>query len=180
MATFSRVTPTGWSQGDNSSSYSRASPAGWEQETVSVSSITLTSGTDTQSHASSTVVIYKFPVQPGTDVTTTGWTSTAGSLSAAINEFPSDDASYINSPWIDGGQGPAITTLDQPLPAGTWGITVRAKATLATSQVRIHLLDSSNTILGTSSWQTLTTSYADYALNITTSVVATRIQYEVQ
>lgn len=32
MATFSRVTPTGWLQGDNSSGYSRVAPTGWFQQ----------------------------------------------------------------------------------------------------------------------------------------------------
>lgn len=31
MADYSRVTPTGWSQGDDASDASRATPTGWEQ-----------------------------------------------------------------------------------------------------------------------------------------------------
>lgn len=31
MAAFSRVTPTGWSQGDDTSASSRVTPGGWEQ-----------------------------------------------------------------------------------------------------------------------------------------------------
>jgi hypothetical protein len=32
MAAFSRVTPRGWSQGDDAAAYSRVTPRGWEQE----------------------------------------------------------------------------------------------------------------------------------------------------
>lgn len=39
MAIFSRVTPTGWSQGDDTTSFSRVTPTGWEQVTSSTTTV---------------------------------------------------------------------------------------------------------------------------------------------
>jgi hypothetical protein len=129
-----------------------------------------------QTFKAATVSIYR----PGSDVTTTGWVaSTGGTYYSLIDEVSYDDADYITSPTVGSGS-PITMGLTGSVPAGTYDVRVRVKRTGSTGQVKVHLLDSSNTDLGSSSWQTLTTSFASYTLSVTTTGTATRVRIEVQ
>lgn len=128
--------------------------------------------------------------RPGSDITTTGWYGTPDNVTkyANIDEASASDTDYITSPPVTGTVDPITfgikdqTGNPNTLPVGTWDVTVRANygEGLTASQVKVTLLDSGGASVGTSAWQTVTTSYADYTLSITTTGIAARIRIEVQ
>jgi hypothetical protein len=119
--------------------------------------------------------------RPNSDVTTTGWTPSQGSLLyPMINEVLPDDANWINSPVVDGSPGPAVMGVNNSLSTGTITVRVRAKRLAGAGQFRILLQDSSGSTVGTSSWQVLTTSIANYSLDVVTSGTTARVRIEVQ
>jgi hypothetical protein len=127
---------------------------------------------------SSTVVSIS---RPTADVFRTGWTGTPDNtnLYTDINETTFDDASYITSPTITGGE---YTTYDF-LPtqaAGNIDVRFRAWFTGSSAQARIHLLDGSGTLLGTSAWQTVTSTVNPYTASLTTTGISSRVKIEVQ
>jgi hypothetical protein len=119
--------------------------------------------------------------RPGTDVAVTGWTFTAASLAASINEATFSDASYGEAPF---SAGSAITTLDLALAPGSYTISFRGEylvATAASGQFRFTALDGSNTSLGVSSWQAVTSTVAQYDVPITVAGgTAVRLKIEIQ
>lgn len=120
--------------------------------------------------------------RPNSDVTTTGWTASTGSdLYAMIDESIASDTDYITSPDLTSGASTTIHGLTQSLAIGTYTVRFRSeKATAPTRSVRIHLMDGSSTIVGSSGWQAVTASYALYEVSITTSALATRVGIEAQ
>lgn len=119
-------------------------------------------------------------IRPSSDVSVTGWVPSTGTdLFACIDEASYDDADYITSPTVGTGS-PATLGLSQSLAVGTWDVRVRVKKSGSTGQVRIHLVDASDTIQGTSSWQSLSTSLTTYTFSITTTDITTRVRIEVQ
>jgi hypothetical protein len=119
--------------------------------------------------------------RPGTDVAVTGWTFTGASLAASINEPTFSDASYGEAPY---SVGSAITTLDLSLTPGSYTISFRGEylvATAASGQFRFTALDGSNTSLGVSSWQAVTSTVAQYDVPITVAGgTAVRLKIEIQ
>jgi hypothetical protein len=119
--------------------------------------------------------------RPGSDVTVTGWTFTGASLAASINEPTFSDASYGEAPY---SAGSAITTLDLSLAPGSYTISFRGEylvATAASGQFRFTALDGSNTSLGVSSWQAVTSTVAQYDVPITVAGgTAVRLKIEIQ
>jgi hypothetical protein len=114
--------------------------------------------------------------RPGSDIIVNGWTAVgAGSLAAAMAD--ASTANYALSPNLT---DPATEAWDTPLPAGTWDIAVGAARTGASGQVRIVCLDAGGTPVGTSSWQALTATDAEYILSVTTSATSTQFRIEVQ
>jgi hypothetical protein len=121
---------------------------------------------------------------PNSDITVTGWTASSGSsLAAMVGETTLDRGTYITSPdlstsatmsWGDGA-GHAAS-----VPVGTWDVDVDGAYLTTSGQVRIVLLDSGGTAVGTSSWQTLTSSDTTYTLSVTTTGVSTKFRYEIQ
>jgi hypothetical protein len=119
--------------------------------------------------------------RPNADVTTTGWTAEPpGALYSAVDETTADDSDFIISPDLNSTPGPAVLGLDQSAPAGSYTVRFRARRTATVGQVRVALLDSSNTVQGTSGWVTVGNGFAQYTANITTSGTATRVRIEVQ
>ena len=117
--------------------------------------------------------------RPSADVTTSGWVASTGTdFFALIDETSYNDADYFTSPTLGTGS-PITLTLSSSIVAGTYDVRIRAKRTDTVGQVRVLLLDGSNTTMGTSSWQALTTSFASYTLSVTTSGTATRVRIEV-
>jgi hypothetical protein len=118
---------------------------------------------------------------PGSDVSVAGWTFNGASLSASIGETTRDDAFYAEAAY---GVSGAITALTLPLAAGTYVVTFAGEyltATAASGQFRFTALDSSNASLGVSSWQAVTSAYAQYDVPITvTGGTATRLKIEIQ
>lgn len=120
-------------------------------------------------------------VRPSYDVTVTGWTpSTGSSCAACIDETAYDDADYITSPAITGGQGPAVVELDQSFAAGNHTVHLRGKYLISAAQVKVTLLNDSNVAQGNTGWQSLTGAFASYNLPVTTTGAATRAKIEVQ
>lgn len=121
--------------------------------------------------------------QPGSDITVTGWTGSPDNVNlyANIDESTASDTDYVLSPSVSSSPGPAIFGLSpSSLAAGNYTVNLRARRTGSVGQVRALLVNSSGTTVGTSSWQTLTTTYTTYNLAITTTGTAARLRFEVQ
>ena len=118
--------------------------------------------------------------RPNSDVTTTGWTPSQGSLLyPMINEVIPDNSTWIDSPVVDGSPGPAVMGMDNSLSTGTIIVKVRAKKLANTGRFRVILQDSSGNTVGTSSWQSVTSNIRDYALSVATSGTTARVRIEV-
>jgi hypothetical protein len=118
--------------------------------------------------------------RPGSDVSVSNWVFTGSSLSGSINESVRDDTSYAQ---VDYGSADAITTLDISRTPGNHVISFSGEylASLASSgQFRFSLLDSSNAVLGSTAWQAVSSSNAQYDLPVTITGTATRIKIEKQ
>lgn len=117
---------------------------------------------------------------PASDITVAGWTASNGStIASCIGEDTRSDAEWATSPDLTGGSAYFIDGLDGTVPAGTWGASVASDRLGAAGQFRVSLLDASNAVQGTSSWQAVTGSFADYSVSITTTGAATRVKLEV-
>jgi hypothetical protein len=120
-------------------------------------------------------------IRPNSDITTTNWTASAGTvLYDMIDEAVPDDNDYIISPDITASPGPAVFGLNGTLPSGPLQIQIRAKRSYSSGQIRVVLQDSSGNSIGTSSWQTLTSSFTTYTLSVSTSGIVARARIEVQ
>lgn len=120
---------------------------------------------------------------PSSDVTVAGWNVTGPNgttKSAGIGEAVASDTDYIQSPAITGSQGPVIFQLNKSVAAGGLTISVRARLTGTAAQVRALMTNDAGAVQGTSAWQSLTASFSDYTLSVTTTGVSTRIRIEVQ
>ena len=111
--------------------------------------------------------------RPTADVSAVGWTSTAGTLAAAINEAVADDASYITSPALAATVDPYRFSIG-PIAAGTLTKTVRAQRTGSVGDVRLVFLDDGGLEVGASEWQAVTPDWAAYTLDVTTTGTATQ------
>lgn len=119
--------------------------------------------------------------RPVSDITTTGWTASSGVvLFDMIDEVTPSDADYIISPDLNASPGPAVFGIAPTQVTGTYNVRLRGRRTDASGDIRALLLDSSGATVGTSSWQTLTGTFAEYALSITTTGTAQRVQLEVR
>lgn len=128
----------------------------------------------------SITVTPQFPYAPTSDITTTGWIATpAGGFYATLDEVAYDDSDYITSPDLS-SPAPIIMGLPATMPAGTYSISIRAKYTGTSGQVKATLLNDANEAQGASSWQAILSSAGTYELLITTTGDATRIKLEVQ
>ena len=120
--------------------------------------------------------------RPNSDVTVTGWTGDPDNtnLYNNIDETSASDTDFIISPSLGASPGPAVFGLTQSLTAGTYNVRTRARYTGTAGQIRVLLLDSSGTTVGTGSWQALTGSFTTYNLSVTTTGTAARVRLEVQ
>lgn len=116
---------------------------------------------------------------PGSDISVAGWTASTGTdLFACVDETTFDDADYITSP---DSTTSATMGWSSPVPAGTWSLAIRPMFPEGTSgQIRLVMLDSGNSAVGASAWQTLTGAFVTYTLAITTSGVSDRFRLEIQ
>jgi hypothetical protein len=119
--------------------------------------------------------------RPSSDVLTSGWTGVPDNVNLYnnIDESVASDTDFILSPYITGGEN-TIIGFTPSVSAGTWDVRYRADYLSASSQVRIHLLDNSNVVQGSSSWQTVTGTPILYTASVTTTGTATRVKIEVQ
>lgn len=117
--------------------------------------------------------------QPGSDIIVADWVPSTGTdLFACIDETTYDDGDFISSPGIGIPTTMGFTSI---IPSGTYTIEYRSVYEGPNvSQIRIVLLDSSDTIVGTSSWQTQSTAFTTYTSTITTSGDATKFRIETQ
>jgi len=120
--------------------------------------------------------------RPNSDITVTGWVGDPDNVNlyANIDEVTPSDTDFIISPSLGASPGPAIFGISPTLSTGTYDIRFRADRTGASGQIRLLLQDSGGSTVGTSAWQTLTASAAQYTLNVTTSGTASRVRLEVQ
>ena len=118
--------------------------------------------------------------RPSSDVTSPGWSSTAPTLSAAINETVFEDSSFITSPNLINSTAPAVMELDTPLTPGTWAVEIRALKDRDTRSIAVALLTSANNVLATSPSQLLTANYTTYIFTLNITEIATRVRLIVQ
>jgi hypothetical protein len=119
--------------------------------------------------------------RPNSDVLTSGWSYNSNtSFYDAIDEATYNDNDAIISPSLSGTPGPITFGLNNSLDAGTYDISVRARKTDTTGDIRIKLLNSAGTVVGTSSWQPLTIIYNTSVLSVTTTSTASRVSIEVR
>lgn len=120
--------------------------------------------------------------RPSSDITVTGWSGSPDNtaLYTNIDETTASETDYIMSPSVSDSPGPAIFGIFPSLASGSYTIKVRARRTGSVGQVRALLLDGSGTTVGTSSWQSLTTSATTYDLAVITTGTAARLRFEVQ
>ena len=117
--------------------------------------------------------------RPGSDLIVNGWTPSTGSdLFAMLDETTLDRGDYITSPNLTSPVTMGWTS--GPLAAGTYDIAVDFDRTGATGQLRIVLLDSGGSAVGTSSWQAAPASAATTTFNVTTTGASDRFRIEVQ
>jgi hypothetical protein len=110
-------------------------------------------------------------IRPLTDVTTSGWTKTAGAgtYSAAVNEVSVDDTSYDESPAT-----PSASVIEWKLAAGSYPgstaghtVTVRMEQVSASSTSVVCALVQGTTVISSSTFTGLTTSFVDYSWTLT-------------
>ena len=116
---------------------------------------------------------------PGSDISVAGWTPSTGTdLFACVDETTYNDTDYITSPDLTTN---ATMGWDNPVPAGTWSLAIRPMFPEGTSgQIRLVMLDSGSSSVGSSAWQTLTGAFVTYTLAITTTGVSDRFRLEIQ
>jgi hypothetical protein len=128
-----------------------------------------------------TLVALLQTVRPNSDITTTGWTASTGTvLYEMIDEVTPSDADWINSPDVASTPGPAVFGLSGGVTTGSVDIKIRARRVATIGQIRVLLQDGSGTTVGTSSWQSLTDTFTTYTLSVTTTGITARARLEVQ
>lgn len=112
----------------------------------------------------------------------TGWTGSPDNtnLYTNIDETISSDTDYVESPPINGSQGPYEETLSASMPAGSWEVDFTAKYTISAAQVKITLLDSVGTSVGDTGWISVASTFTGYTPTITSTGTATTVRIEVQ
>jgi hypothetical protein len=115
-------------------------------------------------------------IRPNSDVTTAGWAVTGtAAFYDALDELSPLDTDYITSPALGSGSSSVIMGLNGSLNIGTHYISIRARVTNSTTgYIRAQLLNSSNVIVGVSSWQILNTVQTSYTIPINISGTATK------
>lgn len=118
--------------------------------------------------------------RPVLDVSTGNWTPSVGtSLYATIDEVVEDNADYIRcvaSPTIEVG----VVQILPVLGPGTHPYRFAASVTGGVAQIRVSLLDDSNTVLATGDWTPVTNGVALYEATLTIAGTATRARIEGQ
>lgn len=116
--------------------------------------------------------------RPGSDIIVNSWTPSTGSdLYAMIDDPTLNRSDFITSPNLT---NPVTMGWSAPLVAGTYDVSVDFDRTGANGQLRIVLLDSGGTAVGTSSWQAAPSSAATTVFNVTTTGTSNRFRIEVQ
>jgi len=109
-------------------------------------------------------------IRPLTDITTSGWTKVNGATySAAVNESITDDTSYDESPVA-----PSSSVIEWKLAAGSFPgstgghiVTVRMEAVSAVSSSVTCALVQGTTIISSSTFTNISSSYTDYSWTLT-------------
>lgn len=116
--------------------------------------------------------------RPVADVTTTDWTTSAGTdFFALIDEAVASDADYIDSPTLTGTAQWLTADLDYPLAAGDRTVSVRASVPSGTGTLKVRLENDAAAVVGTAADQAVTGTPTTYDLDITLSAPATRISF---
>jgi hypothetical protein len=120
------------------------------------------------------VTVYR----PASDIVVNSWTPSTGSdLFAMIDETVLNRADFITSPNLT---NPVTMGWGSSLAAGTYDVSVDFDRTGTQGQLRIVLLDSGGTAVGTSSWQAAPSSAATTVFSVTTTGTSDRFRIEVQ
>jgi hypothetical protein len=116
--------------------------------------------------------------RPNSDIIVNSWTPSSGSdLYAMIDEPTLSRADFITSPNL---ADPTTMGWTSPLPAGTYDIPVDFDRMGNYGQLRIVLLDSSNVVVGTSSWASAPAVAATTTFTVTTTGTSDRFRLELQ
>lgn len=114
--------------------------------------------------------------RPGSDVAVSGWTAVGAATRAAALADESG-ATYAESPDLS---TPDTQTWTPPFPAGPASLEINAERTAGVGALRIVFLDAGAAVVGTTAWQTLTGTPADYVLTATVSATSPQFRIEVQ
>lgn len=116
---------------------------------------------------------------PSADVTTTGWTASTGTdFYATIDESVRDDADYDTSPNVTGSQGPLVLTMTPSLAAGTHTLRFASRWITEAAEMKIDLVNNSNTVQGSSSWMAIDAAATETSTSIVTTGEATRFHID--
>lgn len=123
------------------------------------------------------VAVYR----PSTDIVVAGWTATPGpGFASQLSETTPNDTNFISSPNAS-TPDPITMGWSSPIPVGTWDVSIRYKHNGIARPVRLVLLDSINTIIGTSSWIAPASSLiTQQVFSVTTTGISTSFRIEVQ
>lgn len=139
--------------------------------------VTDSNGTTTSSAVVLTVNSVGTTSRPGADVSGVGWTASSGAvLFEMVDEASASDADYIISPTLSGSTAPVTLALLYPLAAGAWALGVRARTSSGAGTLTLELLNGAGTVVGTSSAQAITSTFATYTLAVTASAPASRVR----
>lgn len=118
--------------------------------------------------------------RPGSDFVALGWTFTAASLAASINETTRDDASYGQAAFA---LSVAVTNIT-PTVAGSYTLSFAGQylaAAASSGRFRFTALDGANNSLGATAWRAVTSAATQYDVPLTISGgTATRLKIEIQ
>jgi hypothetical protein len=116
--------------------------------------------------------------RPTSDIVVNSWTPSTGSdLYAMIDDPTLNRSDFITSPNLT---NPVTMGWGSSLAAGTYDVSVDFDRTGTQGQLRIVLLDSGGTAVGTSSWQAAPSSAATTVFSVTTTGTSDRFRIEVQ
>lgn len=116
--------------------------------------------------------------RPTSDIVVNSWTPSTGSdLFAMVDDPTLNRSDFITSPNLT---NPVTMGWGSSLAAGTYDVSVDFDRTGTQGQLRIVLLDSGGTAVGTSSWQAAPSSAATTVFSVTTTGTSDRFRIEVQ
>lgn len=121
-------------------------------------------------------VLYPGTARPVSDITTTGWTGSAGGpLALLLDEDTDDDADFVTSPALSSTPTGLTMAMSKAYGAGTYtGVKAKLWCSTGTCVARIRFLDSGGAVVGTTADITVTTTPTLFTVSATLTGTAVR------